>query len=76
MQPGVVEGWREDHRHLILDIADGSAGWAGEDYEGVFAAQFSAYEDGTVYEIDRELHVCRAASLKAGGVGIRYSVRI
>ena len=32
--------------------------------------------DGTVYEIDRVLDVRRRASLKAGGSGIRYTVRI
>lgn len=35
-----------------------------------------AWEDGSEYEIDRVLNVCRAASLKAGRVGIRYTVRI
>jgi len=35
-----------------------------------------AWEDGSEYEIDRVLKVCRAASLKAGGAGIRYTVRI
>ena len=34
------------------------------------------WEDGTVYEIDRVLDVRRAASLKAGGMGIRSTVRI
>lgn len=34
------------------------------------------WEDGHEYEIDRVMNVCRAASLKAGGAGIRYSVRI
>ncbi len=34
------------------------------------------WEDGHEYEIDRVLGVCRAASLKAGGVGIRYTVMI
>jgi len=34
------------------------------------------WEDGSEYEIDRVMNVCRAASLKAGGVGIRYTVRI
>ncbi len=34
------------------------------------------WEDGREYEIDRVLHVCRAASLKAGGTGTRYTVRI
>ena len=34
------------------------------------------WEDGSEFEIDRVLNVCRAASLKAGGAGIRYTVRI
>ena len=31
------------------------------------------WEDGRVYEIDRILDKRRAASLKAGGVGMRYT---
>ncbi len=34
------------------------------------------WEDGKEYAIDRVLEVRRAASLKAGGAGIRYHVRI
>ena len=34
------------------------------------------WEDGTVYRIDQIIKVCRAASLKAGGAGIRYTCRI
>lgn len=34
------------------------------------------WEDGRVYEIDRVLEIRPAASLKAGGAGIRYTVRI
>ncbi|GHU78611.1 hypothetical protein AGMMS49992_29560 [Clostridia bacterium] len=34
------------------------------------------WEDGASYEIDRILDVRPAASLKAGGSGIRYTVRI
>lgn len=34
------------------------------------------WEDGHVYEIDKVLDVRRAASLKAGGVGIRYECRV
>ena len=32
--------------------------------------------DGHVYEIDRVLDVRRAASLKGGGLGMRYTCRI
>ena len=34
------------------------------------------WEDGHAYEIDQVLDVRRAASLKAGGAGVRYTVRI
>ena len=32
--------------------------------------------DGTIFPIDRVVSVCRAASLKAGGAGMRYTCRI
>ena len=34
------------------------------------------WDDGRKYEIDRVLDVRRAASLKAGGIGIRFTCRI
>jgi hypothetical protein len=34
------------------------------------------WEDGNTYEIDSVLHICRAAILKAGGAGLRYTVKI
>lgn len=34
------------------------------------------WEDGREYQIDRVLSVCRAASLKAGGAGLRYTCQI
>lgn len=34
------------------------------------------WEDGTVYEIDQILSSCRRASIKAGGIGIRYTCQI
>ncbi|MCL2060931.1 MAG: hypothetical protein FWH01_18040 [Oscillospiraceae bacterium] len=34
------------------------------------------WEDGERYEIDKILDVRRAASLKAGGAGLRYTVRV
>ena len=33
-------------------------------------------EDGWKYDIDEVKDKCRAASLKAGGCGIRYTIRI
>lgn len=34
------------------------------------------WSDGSQYDIDRVINVCRAASLKAGGSGVRYTCRI
>lgn len=46
------------------------------DVEGMLLPRFMTWEDGTVFEIDRVLEARRAASLKAGGIGTRYTVRI
>lgn len=34
------------------------------------------FENGEKYEIDYVKHVCRAASTKVGGTGIRYTIMI
>jgi len=34
------------------------------------------WEDGTRYAIDQVLNVRPAASLKAGGVGLRYTIKV
>lgn len=34
------------------------------------------WESGRRYEIDQVVDVCRAASLKAGGIGVRYTCMI
>ena len=44
--------------------------------DGTLIPRSVLWEDGRVFEIDRILDVRRAASLKAGGTGIRYTVRI
>ena len=46
------------------------------DVEGNITPLSVTWEDGTVYEIDRILDKRRAASLKAGGIGMRYTCRI
>ncbi|HHX38203.1 MAG TPA: hypothetical protein GX717_09525 [Clostridiaceae bacterium] len=46
------------------------------DTEGQIIPMSITWEDGREYEIDHILNVQRAASLKAGGTGIRYCVRI
>lgn len=44
--------------------------------DGAVCPQTVRWEDGTVYEIDRVLDIRRAAALKAGGCGLRYTCRI
>ena len=46
------------------------------DLDGNIRPRAITWEDGCVFEIDRVLDVRRAASLKAGGLGIRYICRI
>ena len=44
--------------------------------EGILQPRRIRWSDGKVYVIDRILDVRRAASLKVGGAGIRYTCRI
>ena len=46
------------------------------DTEGNITPLSVTWEDGMVYEIDRILDRRRATSLKAGGIGMRYTCRI
>ena len=46
------------------------------DVDGTVVPLEIQWEDGTKCEIDRILDIRRAASLKAGGAGIRYICRI
>lgn len=46
------------------------------DLDGNIRPRAITWEDGRVFEVDRVLDVRRAASLKAGGVGMRYICRI
>ena len=44
--------------------------------DGTIFPRSFIWEDGKRYEIDRVLDIRPAASLKAGGIGLRYTVRI
>ena len=46
------------------------------DTEGKMLPLRIFWEDGTVYDVDRVLEMRRAASLKAGGQGLRYAIQI
>jgi len=47
-----------------------------QDKEGKITPLEVTWEDGEIYEIDKVTHVCRAASLKGGGAGVRYTCQI
>ena len=44
--------------------------------DGTILPRVVKWEDGTRYEVDGILDVRRAASIEAGGGGIRYTVQI
>ena len=46
------------------------------DLDGTIRPTSIIWEDGRVFAIDRVLDMRRAASLKAGGVGMRYICKI
>ncbi len=46
------------------------------DLDGKIIPKVIEWEDGRIFAIDRVLDMRRAASLKAGGVGMRYICRI
>lgn len=46
------------------------------DTEGNLTPLSVVWEDGRMFEVDRVLDVRRAASTKAGGVGLRFRCRI
>lgn len=47
-----------------------------QDKEGKTFPLSITWTDETVYEIDRLKQTCRAASLKVGGCGMRYTIVI
>lgn len=48
---------------ILLNRADGSK-----------RPMYVVWEDGIKYEIDRIKHICKAASTKVGGTGLRYTI--
>lgn len=66
MLPDIAQlyGWRASITMLKL-MPDGS-----------LRPRSIVWEDGTRYEIDRVVDVQRRASLKAGGLGLRYTVEM
>jgi hypothetical protein len=44
--------------------------------DGTIRPRAFTWEDGERYEIDRVLGTCKAASLKAGGTGLRFTIRV
>ena len=44
--------------------------------DGQILPRSFVWEDGRRYPVDRIKEVCRAASLRAGGTGLRYTVMV
>ena len=44
--------------------------------EGRIVPQQIRWEDGTLFTVDRVMDIRRTAALKAGGCGLRYTIRI
>lgn len=44
--------------------------------DGTIRPQAFWWESGRKYEVDAVVDVCRAASLKAGGIGVRYTIMV
>jgi hypothetical protein len=49
---------------------------AKHDIQGNIHPLTVKWEDGRIFEVDRLLDVRKAASLKSGGMGMRYTCRI
>ena len=41
---------------------------------GICRPRMIRWQDGRMFEVDKIKKICRAASTKAGGIGIRYTV--
>ena len=46
------------------------------DIDGSIVPNTIYWEDGKVFKIDKITNICPAASIKAGGAGIRYTCKI
>lgn len=57
-------------RKVYVDVA------ARFNTDGTIMPLYLQWEDGSLYYIDRVLDIRRAASLRAGGAGLRYTCRI
>ena len=44
--------------------------------DGTILPRWFLWEDGRRYDVDKILDIRPAASLKAGGIGMRYTVRV
>lgn len=44
------------------------------DSEGSMIPLSITWEDGRLFEIDKVIDIRKAASLKAGGIGVRYTI--
>ena len=62
--------YEPEYRKVYVDV------FAVMKCDGTVLPRSFVWEDGERYTIDRVLHIVPAASLKVGGRGIRYTVKI
>ncbi len=62
--------YEPEYRKVYVDV------FAVMKRDGTVLPRSFVWEDGERYTIDRVLHIVPAASLKVGGRGIRYTVKI
>ena len=65
----MVKGIESRRKHYVQVLAR-------TDEDGRITPVSITWEDGRTFEIDRVLDMRQAASLKVGGTGVRYLVRI
>jgi len=65
----VVQGIESRHKHYVEVLSR-------TDEDGRITPVSIKWDDGRTFEIDRVLDVRQAASLKVGGTGVRYLIRI
>ena len=62
--------YEPEYRKVYVDV------FAVMKRDGTVLPRSFVWEDGERYTIDRVIHIVPAASLKVGGRGIRYTVKI
>ena len=65
-----VDGYLENDSKVYIEVNEDRM------VNGAIFPRSFVWEDGRRYIVDKVISVCPAASLKAGGAGWRYTVRV